>query len=876
MKFKCGCEIEPGKFSFSNIPLDCKETWKLIASGFTKGIFQIEKNLGKRYSAEIKPNSIEELSDLISLIRPGCLEAEYREKPEKPGSFSSITNTYIKVRNGAWKPEYIHECLEPIFEDTCGVPIYQEQIMRICTDFAGFTLKEADMARKCLHGDSYMWTPDGYFKIRELVGTKRDILTCSGFTNKINKAKRVFVQKKKKRCVKVLFDGGTEIICTPDHNFFTNNGWVQAKNLLSDEHFCIHELSSKYGTEQISDDEIFVIVGLITEGYMPSRNGIAFYRKKSPNTFVNKDKLEIARFKLAIRNLFGIELKQYTNKNGVISVTVPDYIIDKLGISRGLSVDKILPQRMLRLPKDKLFLAIAKLIDFDGWVEERGVFYTTKSMDLAKQVMMLLESIGGVRAYIYEKEVEKYGIFYNIGVSDSRCLDKLRQLIPYSSKINNNTFPIKRSKNLDVCGRNRQLEFFINMNAYWNKVVSVSNAGYQEVFDFTMSSETTPQAYVNSILVHNSIGKKKKDLMKEVEKNFISGALARGHEKEVAETIFGWIDKFSGYSFNKSHGVSYAMIGYRTAYAKRHFPLEFFKAMLANSDGKQDSLEEIQELVHEARLFGISITPPNLSLQNMDFAKQDDNTIAFGLGHIKGVGKGAFASLKRIKDIKSHNEFLTKAFDKGHKVRKDVAEALIKSGALDYLGDNRINLLHNYMIMSILTPREQKWIMERINEIDCKFYVALDGMMDSNVPNKRRKPAINEAVEEIRRNLNGNKKKMAIAYEKHYLGIPLSGSLVELYANEKVNIKCANFPRLREGTKGSMGVVIEKVRKIKDKNKNWMCFLTISDETYMLDCTVVFSSYYNKLGWIIEEGRPVLISGRKNKGSFLVSHIEHL
>jgi DNA polymerase-3 subunit alpha len=138
------------KIDFAKIPLDDKATWDLICSGLTKGVFQVEKQLGKRYCKEIKPRNINELSDVISLIRPGCLEAEFREKPDDPGKYSSITNTYIKVKNGTWEPEYIHECLEPILSETYSVPIYQEQIMRICTDFAGFTLKEADVARKAV------------------------------------------------------------------------------------------------------------------------------------------------------------------------------------------------------------------------------------------------------------------------------------------------------------------------------------------------------------------------------------------------------------------------------------------------------------------------------------------------------------------------------------------------------------------------------------------------------------------------------------------------------------------------------------------------------------------------------------------------------
>jgi len=1196
-KFKCGCQFD--ELDFDKIPLDCAATWDLINSGFTRGVFQLEGSLGKRYSKELKPRNIEELSDVISLIRPGCLQGDYREDPENPGKFWSITTTYQKVKDGVVEPEYVDECLRPIFEPTCGVPVYQEQIMRICTDFSGFSLERADIMRKCLHGDSYMWTPDGYFRIKELVGKSQKILSYHNGRNKISTAKTIFKQKQRKRCIKVSFDGGREIICTPDHEFLTNYGWVEAQN-LTDNHFCIHELLPKYGTDDIDLDSLLITIGLVTEGYMPIREGEFTNCKKSPNTFVNKDMGEIERFREAVRNKFGIELKSYINSNGVTSLVVPDFIVDELGICRGLSGSKKLPDRLLRLPREKLLFAIAKLIDFDGWVENRGIFYTSKSKELAVQVMMLLESLGGVRAYIYTKEVDKYGLFYNVGVTDSRCLNSLRRLVGFGKKVTNDTFfekdrnftkfivpnnvfkPIiedlisqsgytrrkligeyvsgsyfkgnlsidRLCKILSCCGRSKYLEFFIKQNAYWNKVTSIDDVGMHDVYDFTMSSDRSPQAYVNSILVHNSIGKKKEDLMAQLKQEFIEGAQKNNHSKETAEMVFSWIEDFSGYGFNKcvsgdtalnrgaanqyssglytvehlyklvndyqyaknckqiplrkklrrvgygkcmavcpdgrirpmpiktihyngkkklvrvidnggrgisctldhkfmtpdgimkpigeigvggqvvchidcyddeytydysvhkekqrgnpdnltdtigrkngafihgnwaafkkirednwnvnycqiclikpsrlewhhidgdrsnnvednliklcvschkkedyklgrnkrfdighktgiativsieeftetydtydvemdtpehnwvangftvsnSHGVSYAVIGYQTAYAKRHFPLQFFKSMLTHSDNKQDSLDEIQALVHEAKLFDIKITPPSLRLLNVHFAIQDETSIAFGLGHIKGVGQSSIRSIKRIAKINEPNEVLFTSFKKGKKVKKNVMEALIKSGALDYFNIDRINLLVRYKVLCGLTDREREavestFMIEAGGDI-LKAFKLLSG---SKIPRGRgRKQKVVELIIESEKDLGGNKKLQSIGYEKFYLGIPLSGNEVELHNNPLVNLKCRSLHKLPSGTEGCLGVVIQKVKQFKDKRENWMCFLTVSDDTYMMDGVVVFSSTFKNYSWIIEEGKPVLLTGKKDKESFLVRKIEHL
>lgn len=793
IKFKCGCEIDPSTFSFSNIPLDCPETWKLIATGYTKGIFQIEKNLGKRYSEEIRPESVEELSDLVSLIRPGCLEAEFREKPEDPGKFSSITNTYIKVKDGKWAPEYIDPVLEPIFEATRSVPIYQEQIMRICTDFAGFNLQEADVARKA-----------------------------------VGKKKKDVMEKVKKKFIAGAIERGHEQGLAE-----TIFGWI--------------EKFSGYGFNKC------------VTGNTVLNRGAANQHSSGLYTVEHLYKL-VNDYQYA-KNCKQIPLRKKLRREGC-------------GKCMAVCTDG----RVRPMPiKDIHFNGKKKVVRVtDNGGREISCTLDHKFMCPDGQMRSISEiGVGGQVLCHIDCYDDEYIYDY--------CVHKEKE-----RGNTNNLTDITGRKNWGfIDGNWAAFEKIKNDN--WNInycqicLLKASRLEWHHI-DGDRSNNTEDNLIKLCVSCH-----KKEDY-----KLGRNGRFDKGHKTGVATIVsikdIGERDTYdvemdtpehnwvaNGFVVSNSHGVSYATIGYRTAYAKRHFPLKFFKAMLANSDGKQDSQEEIHELVFEARKFGVDVNPPNLKLMNLDFEINDkDNSISFGLGHIKGVGEGAFESLKRIKDCKNPEDFLVKSFKKGSKVRKDVAEALIKSGSLDYMSTNRIGLLCAYKMMSELTEREQKFIGERLADGDT-FNAAFEALLESKVPNKARKPKIRAAADEILRALGGNKKKMEIAYERHYLGIPLSGSLVELYSNEYVNIKCTNFQRLRAGSQGSMGVVIEKIKRIKDKRGNWMCFLTVSDETYMLDCIVVFASYYNKIGWILEEGKPLLISGKKDKrGSFLVNHIEHL
>jgi DNA polymerase-3 subunit alpha len=152
-QYPCGCsfniisgEGEDMKLSFDprieTINLECYKTWDLISDGNTKGCFQLESRLGRSIAKKLKPSNIEELSALISILRPGCLEAIRDGK--------SVTNHYIDKKNGQETIDNFHPSLEPILKTTYGEMIYQEQAMEIAKTIAGFNLQEADMLRKAI------------------------------------------------------------------------------------------------------------------------------------------------------------------------------------------------------------------------------------------------------------------------------------------------------------------------------------------------------------------------------------------------------------------------------------------------------------------------------------------------------------------------------------------------------------------------------------------------------------------------------------------------------------------------------------------------------------------------------------------------------
>ncbi|GAB4329126.1 MAG: DNA polymerase III subunit alpha [Calditrichia bacterium] len=118
-----------------NIPLDDPQTYELFSEGNTVGVFQFESSGMQEYLRKLKPNRIEDLIAMNALYRPGPM---------------SNIDTYIARKYGREKITYLHPKLEPILKETYGIIVYQEQVMRVASELAGFSLGKADILRRAM------------------------------------------------------------------------------------------------------------------------------------------------------------------------------------------------------------------------------------------------------------------------------------------------------------------------------------------------------------------------------------------------------------------------------------------------------------------------------------------------------------------------------------------------------------------------------------------------------------------------------------------------------------------------------------------------------------------------------------------------------
>ncbi|HBK69849.1 MAG TPA: DNA polymerase III subunit alpha [Firmicutes bacterium] len=156
--------------NINKLPLDDKKVYRLLSQGHTAGVFQFESSGMQGILKKLKPNCFEDLIAAVALFRPGPLG-------------SGMTDDFIDCKHGRKPIKYLHSILEPILKETYGVILYQEQVMRIATDMAGFTLAEADLMRRAIGK-----------KKPEILAAQREKFITGSVNNGINKtvAEEVF------------------------------------------------------------------------------------------------------------------------------------------------------------------------------------------------------------------------------------------------------------------------------------------------------------------------------------------------------------------------------------------------------------------------------------------------------------------------------------------------------------------------------------------------------------------------------------------------------------------------------------------------------------------------------------------------------------
>jgi len=373
---------------------------------------------------------------------------------------------------------------------------------------------------------------------------------------------------------------------------------------------------------------------------------------------------------------------------------------------------------------------------------------------------------------------------------------------------------------------------------------------YQEQV-MRIASELAGFSMSEADILRGAISKKKRNLLAKQKSKFIEGAEKRGIDKKISEKIFGLVNHFAEYGFNKSHSTAYAMISYQTAYLKANYPVEFMAAILSIRMGSQ---EKVAQYVNETRRMGIMVLPPDINESFADFTVVEDS-IRFGLSAIKNVGTNVIELIEKERKkngrFKNFIDFCERVDNSV--LNKKTIESLIKSGTFDSLGMSRKYLLENY-----------ESIIEEVLKIRKNRDMGQYSLFEVNGGEKKEMSMSGPSYDQEEKFKEFSKKEL-LNFEKEMLGLYISGHPLFEYKDSLSKLMPINaLGSFEDKASVAIGGIITRLKIIYTKKDQQMCFLEIEDFDDNIEI-IIFPSTFLKFRELIAEEKVVSIRGKLDK-----------
>jgi DNA polymerase-3 subunit alpha len=350
-------------------------------------------------------------------------------------------------------------------------------------------------------------------------------------------------------------------------------------------------------------------------------------------------------------------------------------------------------------------------------------------------------------------------------------------------------------------------------------------------------------------LLRRAMGKKKPEEMAKQRSIFVDGSVARGVDPKLAAHIFDLMEKFAGYGFNKSHSAAYALLSYQTGYLKAHYPAAFMAAVLS---ADMDHTDKVVTLIMECAEIGLQVKPPDVNHSLYEFAVGSERTIRYGLGAVRGVGRGAVEELLAQRD--KHGPFksiedLCRRLDL-QKVNRRVLEALIRSGSLDGLGANRATLMQRLPTAIQLGDQNSKASQAGQNDM---FGLAADDRAPVIVP--LRTPEAPDWSEAVR--LQGERETLGLYLTGHPIAQFEAG--LNRFVTHRIGDLISDRPmetvRFGGGKTVTVAGLIDEVKKRGPRT-----ILSLDDRTGRLEVTL-FEDVFQRYRDLVSKDALVLVEG---------------
>jgi DNA polymerase III subunit alpha len=313
-------------------------------------------------------------------------------------------------------------------------------------------------------------------------------------------------------------------------------------------------------------------------------------------------------------------------------------------------------------------------------------------------------------------------------------------------------------------------------------------------------------------VLRRAMGKKDKEEMARQREKFLSGASQRGIDSETSSRIFGKIEKFASYGFNKSHAAAYAYLSYATAFFKANYPKEWMAALMTCD---RDDLTKVAKFIGEARSMHIAVLPPDINQAESEFTAAADG-IRFAMSGIKGIGQAVVDHIleerKKGGPFQSLFEFIQRV-DKTRIGKKQI-ELLCDAGCFDFTGWSR-----DALRLSVEAMYEQAFQEQKESSLGI---MNLFSLIEKTNPFANPPPVLQKSSP-----------IQSLSREKELLGFYLTGHPMDSYRKLLSRLSCVPFKDLELLPDGAIlraAFIVESIAvKVSSKSQKKFAILHIGD-----------------------------------------------
>jgi DNA polymerase-3 subunit alpha len=358
-------------------------------------------------------------------------------------------------------------------------------------------------------------------------------------------------------------------------------------------------------------------------------------------------------------------------------------------------------------------------------------------------------------------------------------------------------------------------------------------------------------------LLRRAMGKKNASEMAKQRDLFVQGAIAKGFANNLASNIFDLMEKFAGYGFNKSHSAAYALVAYQTGWLKAHYPAEFMAATISSD---MDKTDKVVTFIDECRAMNLDLLPPDVNHGQFHFSVDQQGSVIYGLGAIKGLGEGPVGAIIAARTeggaFKDLFDFCARV--DGRKVNKRGLEAMVRAGAFDEIGPEGEIGYRRAVMLACMDEAVKLAEQHARNKVSGMGDLFGESIVDSaSEINYNAYSAVRTLS--VRERLNG---------EKETLGLYLTGHPIDEYEEELKVMVPNRIVNLRPGKDAeTVSGMVVGMRIMKNKRGDSFAFLTLDDKSGRIELSV-WADKYTAYRDIISKDALLVVKGAVSEDSF--------